>query len=77
MKQLNTRLELRNIQTRLREAIQKSHFKQKEIGYAVGVSEKTISAYMNKDVFPALDTLAKLCIFLDVSADVILGIAKI
>lgn len=76
MKQFNNRLELRNIQTRLRKAIQESHFKQKEIAFAVGVSEKTISAYMNKDVFPALDTLAKLCIFLDVSPDVILGITK-
>lgn len=76
MKQFNNRLELRNIQTRLRKAIQLSPYSHREIAQAIGVCEQTVSKYMNKDVFPALDTLAKLCIFLDVSPDVILGITK-
>lgn len=32
--------------------------------------------YMKADIFPALDTLAKLCVVIDVSADYILGIDK-
>ena len=31
-------------------------------------------ANMKENIFPALDTLSKLCVFLDVSADYILGI---
>ena len=31
---------------------------------------------MKADIFPALDTFAKLCALLDVSSDYILGISK-
>lgn len=72
----NSYIQMKDIQKRLREAIQLSPYPQREIAQAIGVCEQTVSKYMNKDVFPALDTLAKLCIFLDVSADVILGITK-
>ena len=67
-------LNLQNIQIRLRLAIKESGIQQKEIARLVGVSAQTVSKYMKTDVFPALDTLAKLCIVLDVSADYILGI---
>ncbi len=67
-------MELQVIQTRLREAIKQSSRSQKEIAAAVGVSPQSISKYMRENIFPALDTLAKLCAFLDVSADYILGI---
>ncbi len=67
-------LTLQNIQIRLRTAIKESGIQQKEIARLVGVSAQTVSKYMKTDVFPALDTLAKLCIVLDVSADYILGI---
>ena len=67
-------LTLQNIQIRLRLAIKESGIQQKEIARLVGVSAQTVSKYMKTDVFPALDTLAKLCIVLDVSADYILGI---
>ena len=46
---------------------------QKEIARLIGVSAQTVSKYMKADIFPALDTLAKLCTVLDVSADYILG----
>ena len=72
----NFYIQMSDIQKRLREAIQLSPYSQRDIAQAIGVCEQTVSKYMNKDVFPALDTLAKLCIFLDVSADVILGITK-
>ncbi len=67
-------MELQQIQARLRESIKQSNLTQKEIAKAVGVSAQTISKYMKKDIFPALDTLSKLCILLDVSADYILGV---
>lgn len=69
-------MELSAIQTRLRESIKNSGIPQKIIAKELGVSPQTISKYMKQDIFPALDTLAKLCKLLDVSADYILGIDK-
>lgn len=67
-------MDLSSIQTRLRESIKNSGIPQKTIAERIGVSQQTISKYMKQDIFPALDTLAKLCKLLDVSADYILGI---
>ena len=67
-------LDLQNIQKRLRKAIKESGIPQKEIAALIGVSAQTVSKYMKADIFHALDTLAKLCKVLDVSADYILGI---
>lgn len=69
-------LDLQNIQKRLRSAIKESGIQQKEIAKQIGVSAQTVSKYMKADIFPALDTLAKLCVVIDVSADYILGIDK-
>ena len=65
---------LENIQIRLRESIKESPYTQKEIAKAIQVSPQTISKYMKENIFPALDTLAKLCKLLDVKADYILGL---
>lgn len=65
------------IQARLRAAISDSGMTYKEIAQAVGITYQTVSSYMHKNVFPALDTLAALCRVLDVSADFILGISRI
>lgn len=65
---------LKEIQKRLRESIINSNITQKDLAKAVGVSPQTISKYMKKDIFPALDTLAKLCKVLDVKSDYILGL---
>ena len=69
-------MDLANIQIRLRESIKNATLTQKQIAKAVNVSPQTISKYMKLDIFPALDTLAKLCKVLDVSADYILGISN-
>lgn len=69
-------MNLKDIQLRLREAIKQSGVPQKIIAREIGVSAQTVSKYMREDVFPALDTLAKLCKFLDVKSDYILGIAS-
>ncbi|MBQ3221090.1 MAG: helix-turn-helix transcriptional regulator [Clostridia bacterium] len=64
------------IQERLRECIRHAPYSQKEIAVAVNVSPQTISKYMKQNIFPALDTLAKLCAFLDVRSDYILGLCE-
>lgn len=63
------------IQSRLREAIGSSGISQKDIAERIGVSPQTVSKYMCENVFPALDTFAKLCKILDVPAEYILGIS--
>lgn len=67
-------MDLEQIQLRLRECIKNSPLSQKEIAQEVGVSAQTISKYMKQNIFPALDTLAKLCKVLDVKSDYILGL---
>lgn len=69
-------MDLQEIQARLRAAIKNSGLKQKDIAKAIGVSAQTVSKYMRDDIFPALDTFAKLCALLDISSDYILGISK-
>ena len=67
-------MDLASIQIRLRECIKQSHLSQKEIAKELGVSPQTVSKYMKQNIFPALDTLAKLCKLLDVRSDYILGL---
>ncbi len=68
-------MELKEIQRRLRESISESGIPQKELAKAVGVSPQTVSKYMRQDIFPALDTFAKICKALDVSSDYLLGLS--
>ena len=68
-------MELKNIQERLRESIRQSNYTQKEIAKGVGVSPQTISKYMKNNIFPALDTFARICKMLDLKSDYILGIS--
>ena len=67
-------MELKDIQIRLREAIKNSSIKQKDIAKEIGVSAQTVSKYMKLDIFPALDTFAKLCKELGLDANYILGL---
>ena len=69
-------MELTDIQLRLRECIRRSGITQKELAKKIGVSAQTVSKYMKADVFPALDTFAKLCSTLDVSANYVLGLGE-
>ena len=69
-------MDLAQIQTRLRECIKNSAYSQKEIAKEIGVSAQTVSKYMKQNIFPALDTLAKLCKLLDVRSDYILGLCE-
>ena len=74
MRNRNDGTRLAEIQRRLREEIKNSGMAQRDIAAAIGVSPQTVSRYMRVDIFPALDTLARLCVLVDVSADYILGI---
>lgn len=70
------KMNLKEIQKRLRESIKLSGLLQKTIAKEIGVSAQTVSKYMCEDIFPALDTFAKLCKLLDVKADYILGLSS-
>ena len=69
-------MELAQIQVRLRECIPQSQYSQRQIAKAIDVSAQTISKYMKQNIFPALDTLSKLCMLLDVRADYIPGLTN-
>ena len=63
---------LEKIQTRIIAAIQQSKMSQAKIAAAIGVSQQSVSRYVNGKKLPALDTLAKLCKLLDLDANYIL-----
>ena len=65
---------IKEIQERLREAIQYGNISQKELAEKLGINPSTVSKYMRLDKYPSLDTFANICEILDVSADDILGL---
>lgn len=60
------------ISKRLKEEIELSGKTKSEIAKAIGVSKPTVSQYLSGRIMPSLTTFAKLCDFLDCSADDIL-----
>ena len=62
------------IKKRLREEIKNSNLTTIEIAKKVGVSPEMITQYMTTKKLPKLDTCAKLCKELDLSANYILGL---
>ncbi|MBE5751460.1 MAG: helix-turn-helix transcriptional regulator [Clostridiales bacterium] len=63
---------LTQIQAKLAEAIKQSGLSQTALAEKLGVKQPTISHYVKGDKMPALDTLANLCVVLDVDANDIL-----
>ncbi len=63
---------LERIQKRLAESIKQSGFTQTELARRLGIKQQTISEYLHGKSMPALDTLANLCKFIDVSPAYIL-----
>ena len=47
---------------------------QVEIAQAIGVSKQCVSDYKSGKSVPSIETLYKICAFLDVSADFLLGL---
>ncbi|MDE5721198.1 MAG: helix-turn-helix domain-containing protein [Clostridia bacterium] len=67
---------IEEIQINLREAIKNSALTQKEIAEKLQVHPTAVNKYMHDDVYPSLETFAKLCEILDVSSDDILGLKQ-
>ena len=63
-----------SIKSRLSEELKNSGLTTVEIAKRVGVSPEMITQYKTTKKLPKLDTFAKLCKELDLSADEILGI---
>lgn len=64
------------IKKKLAEEIKNSGLTTVEIARRVGVSPEMITQYKTTKKLPKLDTFAKLCEVLDISADEILGLKK-
>ena len=67
---------IEDIKARLREEIKRSGMTTVELARRVGVSSEMITQYCTTKKLPRLDTFARLCQVLDVSADYILRIDK-
>ncbi len=65
---------IEDIRERVSEAIRQSDLAQKTLAEKLGVRQQTISSYANGKKLPALDTLANLCVILDLDANDILCI---
>ncbi|MBQ9113859.1 MAG: helix-turn-helix transcriptional regulator [Clostridia bacterium] len=63
---------LSQVQEKIIEAIKRSGITQTELAQKVGVTQSVISHYVNGRKLPALDTLANLCVVLDLDANDIL-----
>ena len=67
---------IEDIKARLREEIKRSGMTTVELARRVGVSSEMITQYCTTKKLPRLDTFARLCHVLEVSADYILGLDK-
>ena len=65
------------IKERLKQEIKNSNKTIKEISKLLGVSPEMITQYCTTKKLPRLDTFAKLCEILGVSADYILGLKEL
>ena len=65
-------ISLTQIQEKLAQEIQRSSLSQSEIAKKLGIKQTQISCYVHGKKMPALDTLANLCVILDVDpADIL------
>ena len=67
-------MNIAEIKKRIAFEIKTSGISQCEIARKIGVHPTAITQYLSGRSAPALDTLAKLCVVLDISADYVLGI---
>lgn len=66
---------IETIKTRIKEEIKNSGLTTVEIAKRVGISPEMVTQYVTTKKLPKLDTFARLCKELDVSADYILGLS--
>ncbi len=67
---------IEDIRKKLIDAIKRSGKTYTSIAKEIGVRQQTVSQYVHNGTMPALDTLANLCIALDLDANDILCIEK-
>ena len=67
---------LDQIRIKLQEGIKLSGMSQSEIARRVGITAQSVSSYMLGHRMPALDTLANLCVVLDLDANEILCLPR-
>lgn len=67
---------IESIKKRLVQEIKNSNLTTIEISKRVGVSSEMITQYCTTKKMPSIETFAKLCEVLDVSADYILGLKE-
>ncbi len=60
------------IKAKVAEAIKQSGLSQSELARRLNIRQSNISHYVKGDKMPALDTLANLCVILDLDANEIL-----
>ncbi len=65
---------IEEIKNELRQAIQTSGKTQTQIAKELHVTQQTVQQYVSGRSLPALDTLANLCVLLDLDANEILKI---
>lgn len=65
-------INIEQIRARIAEAIKQSGLPYKEIANRLGIKPTQISSYIHGRKMPALDTLANLCVILDLDANEIL-----
>ena len=63
---------LDSIKVKVAEAIKQSGLSQSELARRLNIRQSNISHYVKGDKLPALDTLANLCVILDLDANEIL-----
>ena len=62
------------IKNKLAQVISESEYSQTEIANKLGVKPTQVCSYVKGRKCPSLETLSKLCVILNVSADYILGV---
>ena len=67
---------IKQVQIKLAEAIKQSGLTQAEVARRLNIKPQQISCYMRGTKMPAIDTLANLCVILDLDANEILCVTE-
>ena len=67
---------IQNVQIKLAEAIRQSELSQAEIARRLNIKPTQITCYLQGTKMPAIDTLANLCVILDLDANEILCVTE-
>ena len=60
----------------LRELRKAQHKTQREVAEAIGITTQSYQAYESGKTLPTLENFMRLCIFFDVTPDILLGIKE-